>query len=179
MFVNLLEILSKNVTEKAYELLYIDNTNQNKNIEQLNNTYSELLNTVVTHLFNKSIPIKFKNFDFKIALFYSKKYDIKYIPTVNYYLEYNLFGKLLTNLLDNFKFNIPDNYIRIINLYISSNKQVFNWIENEIEKYCNLYVAVSILLDKRIDQTEYTYILQEFYLNKIDILILIFLFLQC
>ena len=169
LFKNLLRMNHTNYEEKAYELLFVDNTIEHKNVNQLSDTYNVLFNKNITILFNKCITQKFKNLDFKTALVLSSKYKLIYIPKTNYFIKENIFGKLIEELRDDLRFVLPDNYIRIINLYIHKNKLVYNWIDSIIYKYCNMFVATSIIYNKFIDKDEYNYLIKEFYLKEINI----------
>ena len=170
-FLNLLNVINNTNRVIAYELLFIDNTSEVKSIEQLQQTNQDLFIKICTQLFHNCIYDKLMDTHFKIALHFSNVNSFKLIhehPS-EHFLEQNLFGELLENIsTDNIE-SPPDNYVLIINMLISNNTTVYNWIDNYIYYLCNMYIALSFHFKQFISTEDLSIFIDEWITTKFNL----------
>lgn len=155
-FLNLLHVTNNKNKTIAYELLFVDNTTEVKSIEQLQKTNEELFIKMCTQLFHNCIYEKLLDTNFKIALYFSnlENFELRHEHPTENFLEQNLFGELLQNISKDNIQTPPDNYVMIINMLISNNVIVYDWIDNYIHYLCNMYVAISFHFKKFISEKD-------------------------
>jgi hypothetical protein len=167
-YINLLNVTKKNNKNTAYELLFIDNTSENKSIQQLQLTYNDIFNKICSQLFHNCISEKLLNTQFNIALFLSKKFILNHEHPSENFIENNLFGNLLTNLSKENIQHPPDNYTQLINMVISNNKHIYHWIDDYIHYLCNFYISLCFHFKQFISKDDLQVFINEIFNNKFN-----------